>query len=398
MESFVIKTEVTEDTFEASILNKEHIEEESSSISTNITSDDSKEPSDNPRTGCLEEPLMKLGDINAIDVVINENVSPSPDFSAEGNETKDELRKVSLDSEKKRKIEDFQIETSKRFKSASNQESNKFMDTSSLSRAETNPPLVKSTLPTNPAIPEEEPPEKEPLKKQSSSMDLITSVTTLTQLRTALKSPSVMEPVTEENHQSKPPEGKVATVLHPKSDINPMAMISKTGLKELRCFKCNELFSSRSILYEHYSVKHFYSHIIKTFKPQDTCPIPSCNVTISRENIWVSHVGAKHNIVEGFIPKEHRISASLEKSVERSTEQKEVEKPKPTKPKPVLKTVPVQSSKMGGGEVTDRSSESNGSYRWWQDLGGDLLKGAAKKQDKISQKVSRSKHKQVDSK
>ena len=76
---------------------------------------------------------------------------------------------------------------------------------------------------------------------------------------------------------------------------------------ELGCYKCSQSYRTRSDLYEHYSIKHFYSHIIKTFKPQNVCPIPSCNLAISGEKIWICHVGAKHNIVEGFIPKEHRI-------------------------------------------------------------------------------------------
>ena len=76
---------------------------------------------------------------------------------------------------------------------------------------------------------------------------------------------------------------------------------------EMGCYKCSQSYRTRSDLYEHYSIKHFYSHIIKTFKPQNVCPIPSCNLAISGEKIWICHVGAKHNIVEGFIPKEHRI-------------------------------------------------------------------------------------------
>merc|ERR1711915_725157 len=82
------------------------------------------------------------------------------------------------------------------------------------------------------------------------------------------------------------------------------------SIEFMKCFKCYALFNDRTKLYEHYSVQHFHSNIIKAFKPQEVCPIPSCNVNIIGESMWVAHVGAKHNIVESCMPKEHRIPAT----------------------------------------------------------------------------------------
>merc|ERR1719470_637100 len=231
---------------------------------------------------------------------------------------------------------------------------------------------------------------KDPPSPSKQSVPSKAASSTLTQLRTALTLPSVIKPsqvnarenvVKSESNgsevlKSKQVESKLES---PKSDaISPV----------LKCFKCFVIFDSRSVLYEHYSVKHFYSHIIKTFKPQDICPIPSCNVAISKENIWVSHVGAKHNIVEGFIPKEHRISASAENKSSgiQNSESKEKPKPKTIKTKPPMKSV-LTSPPSGTASKAAKSAEvpigpemsSERSYRWYQGLSGDLLKGFEKK-------------------
>ena len=74
---------------------------------------------------------------------------------------------------------------------------------------------------------------------------------------------------------------------------------------EYQCFKCHLVVATRSDLYEHYSIKHFYTKIINKFKPMDVCP--KCNFDISSKGIWVCHLGTKHNIVDIFLPQQYRI-------------------------------------------------------------------------------------------
>eukprot|EP00092_Neocalanus_flemingeri_P024545 GFUD01026619.1.p1 GENE.GFUD01026619.1~~GFUD01026619.1.p1 ORF type:complete len:1642 (+),score=519.71 GFUD01026619.1:27-4952(+) len=225
-----------------------------------------------------------------------------------------------------------------------------------------------------------------------------TSANTLSQLKTALGSQVNNDQESTSNDLKKDIKNlakkSTDTELKNESIKSPARIVesnpdkSRNSSEILKCFKCAVIFVSRSELYQHYSVKHFYSHIIKTFKPQAICPIPSCNVAISKENVWVSHVGAKHNIVEGFIPKEHRINAAsdvkdVKSSVKTNSESKENTKPKGSSACKSVK-LPLRSvtsaSKTKSPEVPSGSEmSSDGSYRWWQDLGGDLLKGFEKK-------------------
>ena len=89
--------------------------------------------------------------------------------------------------------------------------------------------------------------------------------------------------------------------LQVSEETNPTVPLSST----YNCYKCPFTMTTRSELYEHYSLKHFYAKIIKKFRPQKVCP--NCNFDISSKDIWVCHLGTKHNTVDLFLPEKYKV-------------------------------------------------------------------------------------------
>merc|ERR1719414_1670246 len=95
-------------------------------------------------------------------------------------------------------------------------------------------------------------------------------------MKTSKENRNEKETQRPENIQQNPPSV-------PSSSYSRMKGPTLDNKSQFICYKCSRHFSERSSLYQHYSVQHFYNHILKTFKAQERCPLPSCTESIGEE-------------------------------------------------------------------------------------------------------------------